>query len=261
MNTQLLLDHEPRADGATLVRALLRVTGSAPADADRARLNLALVLDRSGSMAALSKLARAKEAAALLVRRSGAEDVVSVVAYDDEVRTVAARVTGAGREELLTRIGELDAGGTTNLSGGWLRGRELVAEGIADGGVNRVLLLTDGLANAGITDPGQLRDLVASAAAAGVSTTTIGFGADYDEALLRLLAEAGGGSTYYIEEGDQAPAVFAAEIEGLMALAAQNVAVTVAPASGAWARAASNLASFEPVMRARAAKRRRGPEQ
>ncbi|MEJ2679200.1 MAG: VWA domain-containing protein [Gemmatimonadota bacterium] len=232
MKTEILLDHEPVADGGYVVRALLRITGEAPAVGDRPPLNLSLVLDRSGSMASMSKLERAKEAASLLVRRLGDDDVVSVVAYDDDVRTVAGRTSGARRQDVLAGIAGLHPGGTTNLSGGWLRGRELVAQALADGGVNRVLLLTDGLANVGITEPGQLRDLVGSAAAKGVTTTTIGFGADYDEQLLRALAEAGGGSTYYIEEPDQAPAVFEAEIEGLMALAAQNVAVTVAPAAG-----------------------------
>jgi Ca-activated chloride channel family protein len=236
MKTEILLDHEPVADGGYLVRALLRITGEAAPENDRPPLNLAVVLDRSGSMAAMSKLERAKEAASLLVRRLGDDDVVSVVAYDDEVRTVAGRTPGARRQEVLGGIAGLHPGGTTNLSGGWLRGRELVAEGLAghetvDGGVNRVLLLTDGLANVGITEPGQLRDLVGSATVTGVTTTTIGFGADYDECLLKALAEAGGGSTYYIEEPDQAPAVFEAEIEGLMALAAQNVAVTIAPAA------------------------------
>ncbi len=233
MDTKILLDHEPVADGGYLVRVLLRITGEAPEAEDRPGLNLSIVLDRSGSMAGLGKLERAKEAASLLVRRLGDEDVASIVAYDDDVRTVAGRTEGARRQELLARIETIGTGGMTNLSGGWLRGRELVAEALVEGGVNRVLLMTDGLANVGITEPGRLRELVATAAARGVSTTTIGFGADYDERLLRGLADAGGGSTYYIEAPDQAPAVFQAEIEGLMALAAQNVAVTVAPAPAA----------------------------
>ena len=230
MNTNILLDHEPVADGGYLVRALLRVAGEAPEAADRPPLNLSVVLDRSGSMGSMGKLDRAKEAASLLARRVGDDDVVSIVAYDDDVRTVAGPTPGSRRQELLDRIARIGTGGMTNLSGGWLRGRELVSGALVDGGVNRVLLLTDGLANVGITEPGQLRGLVGSAAAKGVSTTTIGFGADYDERLLRFLAEAGGGSTYYIENPDQAPAVFEAEIQGLMALAAQNVVVTVTPA-------------------------------
>ena len=229
MNTEILLDHEPVADGGYVVRALLKITGQAPTDRERPTLNLGVVLDRSGSMHG-PKLAYAKQAARLLIRRLGDDDVVSFVAYDDEVRTLATRLPGARRQELLARLDALGPGGTTNLSGGWLRGRELVAAGLdAEDTINRVLLLTDGLANVGITDPGGLRDLTATGAAKGVTTSTIGFGQGYDERLLRSMAEAGGGSTYYIEAPDQAPAVFEAEIDGLMALAAQNVAVTVAP--------------------------------
>jgi Ca-activated chloride channel homolog len=121
----------------------------------------------------------------------------------------------------------------TNLSGGWLRGRELVAGESSDRTANRVLLLTDGLANVGITDPELLVGLCRGALAQGITTTTIGFGQGFDEDLLRRLAEAGGGSTYYIEQPDQAPAVFAAEIEGLLALSAQNVTVELRPAAAA----------------------------
>lgn len=94
MDTEILLDHEPVADGGYVVRALLRVTGEAPEADDRPPLNLSLVLDRSGSMNSMEKLDRAKEAASLLVRRLGDEDVISVVAYDDDVRTVARRPRG-----------------------------------------------------------------------------------------------------------------------------------------------------------------------
>lgn len=233
MKTTILLDHEPVADGGWLVRALLKLEGEAaePA-AGRAPVNLAIVLDRSGSMAG-PKLEAAREAAAFLVRRLAPEDVVSVVAYDDGVWTVAPPATGEAQQDLPERIEGIEAGGSTNLSGGWLRGRELVADGRADGRINRVLLLTDGLANVGITDPAQLVGLCARAHETGISTTTIGFGADYDERLLRDMADAAGGNTYYIEAPDQAPAVFGHELEGLLTLAAQNVSVTVRAGAGA----------------------------
>lgn len=85
----------------------------------------------------------------------------------------------------------------------------------------------------GITDPDLLVGLCRTALEQGITTSTIGFGPSYDEVLLRRMAEAGGGSTYYIEDADQAPAVFAAELEGLLDLTAQNLRVELRPASAA----------------------------
>ncbi|HEX7120685.1 MAG TPA: VWA domain-containing protein [Longimicrobiales bacterium] len=233
MKTEILLDHEPANDGAAyVVRALLRLHGDPPTADDRVPLNIGIVLDRSGSMAG-APLEAAKEAAALLVRRLAPVDVVSVVAYDDAVRTVAEPATGDAQHDLIGRIHAIRSGGCTNLSGGWLRGRDLVAASKRDGATHRLLLLTDGLANVGITDPDRLVGLCRNAREAGIVTTTIGFGPDYDEVLLRRMAEAGGGSMYYIERPDQAPAVFAEEIDGLLSLRAQNIAVEIRPAAAA----------------------------
>ena len=237
MQPSLLLDYElALSQSGYIVRALLKLEGRAPDAGARVPLDLSLVLDRSGSMAG-EKLEAALEAAALAVRRLRPEDVVSVVAYDDEVTTVAPPATGAAQASLPAQILAIGPGGCTNLSGGWLRGHDLVAEvrrrarsgGGAEGGMHRILLLTDGLANAGITDPALLVGLCEKARAAGITTTTIGFGEDYDEHLLRAMADAGGGNTYYIERPDQAPGVFEEELEGLLSLAAQNVVVEVRP--------------------------------
>lgn len=232
MKTTVLLDHEPVADGGWMVHALLRLEGEAPPDRDRVPLNLSLVLDRSGSMSG-EKLDAARRAAAMLARRLSPRDTVSVVAFDDGVDLVAQPATGEAQEQLPGLIESIMCGGMTNLSGGWLRGRDLVADNLRDGGVNRVILLTDGQANVGITDPRKLTGLCKQGTKKGVSTTTIGFGEDYDEDLLKAMADAGRGGTYYIEKVDQASGVFEEELEGLLSIAAQNVRVTVQPGADA----------------------------
>jgi Ca-activated chloride channel family protein len=228
MQATVLLDRQPVRGGGTVVRLLLKLAGDAPPFGSRTPLNLSVVLDRSGSMHG-DKIAAARDAAALLVRRLAPSDVVSVVAYDENVTVVAPPSLGADRRHLARDIGGIEVGGSTNLSGGWMRGRELVMERKREGAVNRVLLLTDGRANVGIIDRPTLTGLCRTAGTAGVTTTTIGFGQDYDEHLLRAMADAGGGSMYYIETPDQAAGIFADELKDLMSVAAQNVTVTVRP--------------------------------
>ena len=231
MQHKVLVDYELAvAQQGFIVRAMLKLEGKAPTRDNRIPLNLSVVLDRSGSMAG-EKLEAARHAAAMLIRRLHPDDVVSVVAYDDQAVTVADPAPGATQPTLPNAVSGIQPGGSTNLSGGWLRGHELVSRNKREGGVNRVVLMTDGLANTGITDPLKLLDLSRSACTTGVTTTTIGFGADYDEKLLRGMADAGGANTYYIERPDQASDVFAEELEGLLSLSAQNVSVEIRPAS------------------------------
>ena len=230
MKHDVLLDYELAVTHNNyIVRALIKLTGQLPDSGARIPLNLSLVLDKSGSMGG-EKLAAAREAGAFLVRRLHPQDVVSVVAFDDNIETVALPATGDRQSDLPRQIESINTGGSTNLSGGWLRGRELVAGGKRDKAMNRVILMTDGQANQGIVAPDALAALCANAKREGITTSTIGFGADYDERLLRAMADAGGGSTFYIERADQAVGVFEEEIEGLLSLSAQNVAVEIAPA-------------------------------
>lgn len=234
MQPLVLVDYELSvARQGYIVRALVKIAGKEPEGARHAPLNLALVLDRSGSMDG-EKLDRAKEAAAFLVRRLRAHDRVGVIAYDDEVTTVAPSAEACTHGGLVAAIGHIASGGSTNLSGGWFRGQEMVAGAkplCAEGTLHRVLLLTDGQANMGITDPVQLVGICRAAARTGISTTTIGFGADYDESLLRAMADAGQGNAWYIERPDQAPGVFEEEIEGLLSLSAQDLSVTIRQAA------------------------------
>jgi Ca-activated chloride channel family protein len=231
MKPIIQLDHEPVADGGWLVRALLRIEGEARRDDDRVPLNLSIVLDRSGSMSG-EKIEAAKQAARALIQRLSPADRVSVVAFDSVVETIAEPETGEAQQDLAARIATITARAMTNLSGGWLKGREHVDAHRRDGAVNRVLLMTDGHANEGVVDPAKLEGLCRSAARKGVTTTTIGFGDGFQEELLQAMSDAGGGAAYYIEEIDQAHGVFEEELEGLLSVCAQNLSVQLVPAPG-----------------------------
>ncbi|MEP7228243.1 MAG: VWA domain-containing protein [Gemmatimonadales bacterium] len=204
------------------VGMLVTLAGEAPLN--RAPINVALVLDRSGSMAGLP-LEAAKEAAGRFASFLTKEDRLSVVVFDETVETIF-KSAPAGDSAALDAIARVYPGGSTNLSGGWLKGRKLVEKSLVEG-TNRVLLLTDGQANVGIVDPAKLIGLAKTGASRRVSTTCIGFGADFNEGLLEPMAAAGAGNYWYVESYDQMAAIFQGEIEGLVALAAQNVELEV----------------------------------
>jgi Ca-activated chloride channel family protein len=200
----------------------------APDSGERAPLHLALVVDRSGSMSG-RKLEVAKECATFLARRLKTTDQLALVAYDDEV-TLVRPLAPADEHDTTARIAGILPGGTTNLSGGWLKGLEELgrAKRSPKNTVRRVLLLTDGLANVGITDRGELSRL-AGGTKQTAATTTIGFGDGFDEDLLTQIADASGGATYYAEDPDAAPGIFAEEFDGLTTLVVQNVSVEIRP--------------------------------
>ncbi|HEU4699219.1 MAG TPA: VWA domain-containing protein, partial [Gemmatimonadales bacterium] len=198
-------------------------TGEAAAG-PRAPINVALVLDRSGSMQG-GPLAAAKAAARRFAGFLAGGDRLSVVAFDDEVRTLFGPAP-AGDPAAAEAIERVQAGGSTNLSGGWLKGLQHVQAGLVDG-VNRVVLLTDGQANAGVTDVHQLVAMAQAGHGKRISTTCIGFGAHFNERLLEPMARQGGGNYWYVERDDQMAGIFEEEIEGLVALAAQNVELEV----------------------------------
>lgn len=163
-------------------------------DGERPPANLAFVLDRSGSMSG-GKLAVAARAVEEGIARLQPTDRFGIVWFDDAVDVLvpSTLATGDARRAAIERLRQVHPGGSTNLSGGWLAGCEQVAATLVDAGVNRVLLLTDGQANRGMTDPAELAHHAAELRLRGVSTSTFGVGDDFEEALLQGMAQAGGG--------------------------------------------------------------------
>jgi len=227
----------PEGETTLLVRI------SAPEQADamrRAPLDVAFVLDRSGSMLG-GKLDLAKEGISLAITRLRDADRAALVMYDDAVDVVQplAPTTPRLKASLRLALHGIDPGGSTYLSGGWVAGCQALAEAKdipghdgAASRIRRVILLTDGLANVGIVDPRELAEHAGALRRRGIATTTVGVGQNFDEGLLSAMAEAGGGNFQYVADPPGLREFFARELQELFSVAAMGFTVTLAMPPG-----------------------------
>jgi len=170
----------------------------------RTPLNLAVVLDKSGSMSG-AKLEKAKQAATLLVDRLTPDDIFSFIIYSDDAQVVVSAQHVEDKEHLKAKIRHVEADGSTALYAGVKLGAEQVEEYLSSKRINRVILLSDGLANVGPSSPRDLRRLGRDLAERDVSVTTIGVGDDYNEDLMAGLAEASDANYYYVKDTERLP--------------------------------------------------------
>lgn len=193
----------------------------------RPPVNLAIVIDRSGSMAG-DKIAKAREAALEAVRRLGPDDIVALVVYDTGVDTlVPAQRVGNGRR-LEQAICSIEPRGNTALYGGVTRGASEVRRHMEDRRfVNRVILLSDGLANVGPSSPEELGRLGSSLLKEGISVTTVGLGLGFNEDLMTRLAQRSDGNTYFVEHSSDLPRIFAGELGDVLNVVARRVVIEI----------------------------------
>jgi Ca-activated chloride channel family protein len=219
--------------GDGLVRMELVIGGEARPDDARVPTDLVVVLDRSGSMAG-EKIANATAAVRALIAELAPADRFALVTYS----TGAALAVPLGPADERARTGWLGsvagvtADGNTNMSSGLELALDVVERGRLPGRVPRVILISDGLANQGDASPEGLARRARRAAEGEYMLSTIGVGADFNEYLMRALADAGTGNYYYLASASGLEDVFAREFGGARATVASGLAVDIAPAAG-----------------------------
>lgn len=215
-------------------RVYLHLTINAPplASPKRRPMNLAVVLDRSGSMGDERKMEYARKALQSLIDQLREGDVFSLVIYDDVVEVLHKAQRVGHTDRLKGLIERVAPRGSTNLGGGMLEGFRQAERFAGREFINRVILLSDGLANQGVTDPHSLNKIARRYRNKSISLSTMGVGMDYNEDLMVGLSESGGGSYYFIESPRTLASIMRKEFNLLSSVVAQNAVLELQPGKG-----------------------------
>ncbi len=193
---------------------------------DRPPVNIAIVIDKSGSMGG-AKMERAKDAAIMAVGRLSPDDIVSIVTYDTQVKVIVPATKVGDSDYISERIEKIRPGGSTALYAGTQTGIREVHKFLDRNNVNRVILISDGLANVGPSRPDVVAELGKKAAEDGIAITTIGLGLGYNEDLMAKLAFNSDGNHAFVKNADDLVAVFNNEFGDVLSVIAQDVEIEV----------------------------------
>jgi Ca-activated chloride channel family protein len=195
--------------------------------------DIVIVLDRSGSMAG-KKLNDAKNAALNLLSELSPNDRIGLVIYSDEAQKLSdlTNVTPSAREWLTGNINCISAGGVTNLGQGLQEGINIITASKRTGRMGRIILISDGLANKGITDTVALGNIASVAVERNFSISSVGVGYDFNEQLMTAIADRGAGNYYFLENPSEFASVFQNEFHRARTLAASSVKLSVKENNG-----------------------------
>jgi Ca-activated chloride channel family protein len=191
-------------------------------------VNLTLVVDRSGSMDIRSRLGLVKSSIALLARSLRPDDTVSVVGFDDQAALVLPPTRVEDREAVVDSVDALTPGGSTNLADGLALGYEQARSAYRSGGINVVILCSDGVANVGITGPDGINAMIAEQGRRGIHLVTVGYGmGNYNDDLMEQLADQGDGFYRYVDTFAEAKHLYVDELTALLTPVADDARTQV----------------------------------
>ncbi len=226
------LSHPYLTPGSSDLFLTADVTAVEVPGAKRAPVNMALVIDRSGSMAG-EKIVHARQAALTLLDQLDEHDRLSVIHFGSDVSVLpGAMVTDDNRRRMRAFINHIIDDGGTNIGGGLAAGKQQLDKGRSDFQVNRLVLVSDGQPTVGITSGGALTRIAQSYHADGVTLTAIGVGLDFNEDLMTRLASVGGGSYGYLRNTAQLAGLFSKDLQQAGTLVARDVKLRLALPAG-----------------------------
>lgn len=200
------------------------LTGGKMGKQGRTPVNLAIVLDRSGSMSG-AKIQKAREAALMVVNRLSSNDIISIITYDSGVDVLVPATKLTDKEPLRRKIRSIRPRGSTALFAGVSKGIQEVRKFLDKNRVNRVVLLSDGQANIGPSSPNALGRLGAACRKEGIAITTIGLGLGYNEDLMTQLAQRSDGNHGFAESAAELTKMFDYELGDVLSVVAQEVSI------------------------------------
>jgi len=196
--------------------------------ANRPASNLVFLIDVSGSMGAPNKLPLLKSAFRLLVKQLNEKDRVTMVVYAGASGVVLESTSGSDKGKIIAALERLNAGGSTHGSSGIHLAYTMAEQAMIPGGINRVILATDGDFNVGTVNHQQLMDLIEQKRKVGISLTTLGFGSgNYNDHLMEQLADKGNGNYAYIDNMNEAQKVLVDELSSTLATIAKDVKIQI----------------------------------
>ena len=204
------------------------VQGYAVSPENRKDASLTFVIDVSGSMDMENRLGLVKDALELLVEELGEGDTVSIVVYGSNAHVVLEPTSADHKSKIMQAIHSLQSEGSTNAEAGIRLGYQQALEAFTPGGINRVILCSDGVANVGDTSAGGIWDEVKAHASEGITLTTVGFGmGNYNDTLMEQLADQGNGFYAYVDDIDEAERIFVTNLTSTLQVIAMDARVQV----------------------------------